>query len=150
MFHVAECSAVNINADYVTGFCEGEAAFAYNIQNDRAYPVFSVRQNSDGSDIVAGLREFFGVGKVYACAARGKTRQSAYYRVNRKDDLPVIVKHFTEFPLRGAGKLAVFYVWCALVNAYLSGQDRSILVELAERLTALQLKPCNHRKRNSK
>ena len=133
---------MNISADYVTGFCEGEAAFTYCTTYGSVVPCFSVRQTSSGEDVLRAIQAFFGIGRVYVCKARLPTKASSYYRVSRKDDLEVIVLHFTDYPLQGAIKQLVFAKWSALVDAYRYFRpDQVLMSQLAGDLSALQLRP---------
>lgn len=107
---------MNLNPWFVTGFCEGEGAFTYSRSGWTIQPKFSVRQRSDYDDLVCSLARFFGVGTVYNCQARGKTKASSYYVVIRREELQTIVNHFRAYPLQSARKQAAFEAWVDLVS----------------------------------
>ena len=98
----------NMNPWYVTGFCEGEASFTFsrNGKNNIAL-YFAVKLTAADSDLVEGIRDFFGVGKIYpvkkieAKEKCGRTKSAAYYRVSALGDLLPIVEHFDTYPLQG-------------------------------------------------
>lgn len=103
---------MNIDPWFVSGFAEGEGAFTYI---SGGTPVFSIRQRHDYTDLVQEIADFFGVGVVYPCRARGKSQANSYYRVHRACDLNRIIQHFNRYPLVSARKQAAYAAWKALV-----------------------------------
>jgi len=103
---------VNIDPWFVSGLVEGEGAFTYI---SGGTPVFSIRQRHDYADLVQMIADFFGVGVVYPCRARGRSQANSYYRVHRAIDLNRIIQHFDRYPLVSARKQAAYAAWKKLV-----------------------------------
>jgi len=137
---------MNIDPWFVTGFAEGEGAFTYQRTSTTVSPKFSIRQRNDYNDVVQAVADFFNVGIVYPCAARGKTQASAYYVVINRNDLPIVVEHFKKYPMVSRQKQKVFEVWAELVSTRQSvprGKVRTIETELnllARKLTSLNMR----------
>jgi hypothetical protein len=132
---------------FVTGFVEGDGAFTYSTTWSGAQPLFSIRQRCDYGDTIRKIAEFFGIGKVYICKSRLKTRTNVYYVVRRKRDLPKIIEHFDHYPMQGIKKRKVFEVWRQMVflksNTNRPKQDGTKwkIIELAKILSTLNMKP---------
>lgn len=132
---------------YVTGFCDGEAAFTYS----RGYGVFglyfAVKQREDNRQIVEELQRFFGnVGYIYKGKEAGPTKNSgltkpyAYYRVTKISELKVIVDHFDKYPLQSRKKQEAYQTWRQMVMHKLENYrdiDYDKLRALAEKLSTL-------------
>jgi hypothetical protein len=107
---------------YVTGFCEGEASFTFSRQGAHLALYFAVKLTGSDRPLLETLQAFFGgAGKIYAVKARagatprsGLTKKAAYFRVCRRDELPVILAHFDAYPLYGE-KAASYRVWRQMV-----------------------------------
>lgn len=138
-----------LNPWYVTGFCDGEAAFTYSRSGGTFGLYFSIKQREDNRQIVEDIREYFNyIGNIYRgkesnCAPKGGlTRPSAYYRVTKINDLQGITEHFDQYPLQSAKKHATYSVWRDMV-AYKADNYRNIdydkLRALAEKLSSLNL-----------
>lgn len=147
---------MNLNPQFVTGFCEGEAAFTFSRSTTRkmvrTVPRFSIRRRVDGGDVLQRIQQFFGIGALYPCRARGKTEETLYYVVTTKEDLPVVVKHFQDFPLVGVMKRKIFNLWSEMVEEYCRsafGADYQELECQARLLTSMQLRPRGFRLRSS-
>lgn len=140
----------------MTGFCEGEAAFTFSRTTGKhqvwTTPRFSIRQRFDGRDVLEAVKEAIGVGVIYDCAARGRTQPNAYYVVCAKDELPIVVKHFQSFPLRGEQKNKIFNIWREMVRIYTLrgyGYDLAEMDRLARLLTVMQLRPRGFKRRKN-
>lgn len=103
---------------YITGFCDGEAAFTYSKTGSRGNLnlYFSIKVNSDDRLLIEEIQNFFGVGRIYSVKARppgpysGPTRAAAYYRVQRIGELDRIVQHFDKYPL-SSKKAKAYQAW---------------------------------------
>ncbi|NOX97362.1 MAG: hypothetical protein GXO98_04755 [Nitrospirae bacterium] len=101
---------------FVTGFCDGEASFTYSRTGRGVNLYFSLKLREEDREVLEGIRNFFGVGKIYPVKAllpgsRGdKTCPSPYYRVCKVLELERIVGHFDSYPLVGR-KAASYRVW---------------------------------------
>lgn len=131
---------------YITGFCDGEAAFTYS-RNGSAFGLyFAVKQREDNRQIVEDIREYFNyVGDIY----RGKesnnvpkggfTQPSAYYRVTKISELKRILEHFDKYPLQSKRKHEAYKIWREMVMHKLENYrdtDYDILRSLAEKLSS--------------
>ena len=119
---------------YVTGFVEGEGTFTYSRNGKQMALYFAVKLPEVDEPILQDLRDFFGgIGSIYFLRARS----SAYYRVCRREQLPVIVEHFDAYPLRG-GKAAAYAIWREMVvlKQRFRQPDRDALRDLAAQLSA--------------
>lgn len=95
-----------LNPWYVTGLCEGEAAFTYSRRPGDITPVFGFRLREDDLNLVQALRQFFQVGTIYKVKGKpgggARNRQDAwYYRVSDSLGLLKIIEHFDQYPLSG-------------------------------------------------
>jgi len=106
---------------FVSGFCDGEAAFTFSRSGQGFSLYFSVRQREDNIAIVHALQNYFGgVGKIYLGKEQfptknsGHSKPTAYFRVCKQDDLLRIVEHFDKFPLQSK-KQEVYTVWKDMV-----------------------------------
>ena len=136
-----------LNPWYITGFCDGEAAFTYSRAGGTFALYFAVKQREDNRQIVEKLQEYFNhIGNIY----RGKeasptknsgfTKASAYYRVTRINELEVVVDHFDKYPLQSKKKLEAYRVWREMVIHKLENYrdiDYNTLRVLAEKLSSL-------------
>ncbi|MBU4346086.1 MAG: LAGLIDADG family homing endonuclease [Candidatus Omnitrophica bacterium] len=134
---------------YVTGFCDGEAAFTYSRDGGSFAVYFSIKQREDNRQIIDEIQEYFGyIGNIYRVKEAlptknsGFTKPSVYYRVNRIDDLKIVIDHFDKYPLQSKKKLEAYKVWREMVM-YKSENYRDIdyneLRPLAERLSSLNM-----------
>jgi len=132
---------------YITGFCDGEAAFTYSRSGGTFGLYFAVRQREDNRQIVEDIQEYFHyVGDIYRSKEAaptknsGLTKPSAYYRVNRVNELKVIIDHFDKYPLQSKKKLEAYKVWREMVMHKLENYrniDYDKLRALAEKLSSL-------------
>lgn len=107
---------------YVTGFVEGDGAFTFSRNGRQMALYFAVKLTGADKALLDDLRAFFGgIGALYRVAPRaaptpssGYTKESAYYRVCRREDLERIVEHFDRYPLRGT-KAASYAIWRQMV-----------------------------------
>ena len=134
---------------YITGFCDGEAAFTYSRAGGTFALYFSLKQRADSRQIVDDIQEYFHyVGTIYEGKEAlptnnsGFTQPSSYYRVTRIGELKVIVDHFDKYPLQNKKKLGAYQVWREMVMHKLKNYgdiDYNQLHALAERLSSLNL-----------
>lgn len=96
---------------YVTGFCDGEAAFTYSRSGGSFGLYFSIKQRDDNRQIVEDIRAYFNyVGYIYHAKGAqptknsGFTKPSAYYRVTKVGELRRIIEHFDRYPLQSKKK----------------------------------------------
>jgi len=134
---------------YITGFCDGEAAFTYSRAGRSFGLYFAIKQREDNRQIVEEIREYFHyVGNIYRNKESDPTKNSgfsqaaAYYRVTRISDLKVIVDHFDKYPLQSKKKQEAYQVWRLMVMHKLDNYravDYNELRQLAEKLSSLNL-----------
>jgi hypothetical protein len=141
---------VELDPWYVTGFCDGEAAFTYSRARGSFAIYFGIKQREDSQQILDDIWGYFqGVGYIYRnkesfpTKNSGSTKASAYYRVTRIDELKVIVDHFDKFPLQNKKKAEAYKVWREMVihkldNYRNTNYDK--LRTLAEKLSNLNSK----------
>lgn len=132
---------------YVTGFCDGEAAFTYSRTGGSFGLYFAVKQREDNRQIVEDIREYFNyVGYIYQgkesqqAPKSGFTKASAYYRVTRINELQRIVEHFDKYPLQSKKKFEAYKVWREMVLYKLENYrdvDYNKLHALALKLSSL-------------
>ena len=110
---------------FVTGLIEGIGSFTYSRSGKQFAVYFGVKNGS--SALLDDLHEFFGVGAIYR----------DYFRVQRRNDLTVVVEHFDRYPLRS--KRATYEVWREMVVAKQDFRkpNRERLDQLAEQLSQL-------------
>jgi len=136
-----------LNPWYVTGFCDGEAAFTYSRADGTFALYFAVRQREDNQQIVEEIQQYFGyVGSIYRGKEALPTKNSGfsqpnvYYRVTRINELKAVIDHFDKYPLQSKKKLEAYSVWRAMVIYKLEnyrGIDYDKLRSLAEKLSSL-------------
>jgi hypothetical protein len=139
---------------YVTGLCQAKGKFTYSKAGGSMLVHFGLTLGvSDGPLLQAIQRFFTGAGSIYFARLRGiaggpRAQSQLYYRVSRARELPVIVSHFTAYPLKGTKRLE-FDAWrqmaelkqrfrkpamteLAVLAARLSALKRPLLTPLAE------------------
>ena len=134
---------------YVTGFCDGEAAFTYSRAGGSFNLYFSIRQREDNRHIVEEIQRFFNfIGEIYRGkeALPGKrsgfTRPSIYYRTCRMHELKRIIEHFDKYPLQSR-KREAYSIWRQMAMHKIENYgdpDYNILRALAEKLSNLNQK----------
>ena len=132
---------------YITGFCDGEAAFTYSRTGGSLALYFGVKQREDNRQIVDDIRDFFNyVGKVYYQVESkegpksGFSQPAVYYRVTKADELQRIVEHFDKYPLQSNKKQEAYLIWRQMVKYKIDNFrniDYNILRDLAEKLSKL-------------
>jgi len=135
---------------YVTGFCDGEAAFTYSRAGGTFAIYFAIKQREDNKQIIEEIREYFNsVGDIYRHKESnpnqkgGFSKAAAYYRVTRIGELKAIVDHFDKHPLQSKKKYEAYQVWRQMVMYKLDNYrdiDYDQLRALAEKLSSLNLK----------
>lgn len=138
-----------LNFWYVTGFCDGEAAFTYSHASGVFNMYFAIRQREDNRKILEEMQEFFDyAGYIYRDKGSlptknsGFTKPSAYYRISRTEDLIKVIAHFDKYPLQSK-KNECYKIWKAMVlykNDNWRSADYDVLRPLAEKLSTLNQK----------
>jgi len=134
---------------YITGFCDGEAAFTYSRTSGSYGLYFAVKQREDNRQIIEEIYQFFNyVGNIYKgkeskeSPKGGFTKPSAYYRVTRSSELQVIIDHFDKYPLQSKKKFEAYKIWREMVVHKIDNfrsSDYNLLHALAEKLSRLNL-----------
>jgi len=116
-----------LDPGYVTGLIEAAGSFTFSRTSRQLSVYFAVKLPD--RELLEDLQAFFGVGRIYATGA------STYYRVNRREELPRIVAHFDQHPLRSR-KRETYEVWKQMVEAKAQFRrpDRVALARLTEQL----------------
>ncbi len=135
---------------YVTGFCDGEAAFTYSRTSGSFGMAFSIKQRQDSRKLIEDLQAFFGsIGNIYEVkeSREGKksgfTKPSVIYRVTRINDLRSVVDHFDKYVLQNQKKLEAYQAWREMVMYKLENYrdiEYDKLRVLAEKLSSLNSK----------
>jgi len=130
---------------YVTGFVDGEGAFTFSRNGRQLALYFAIKLTGADKAILDDIRDFFGgIGSIYRVAPRaaptpasGYTKEAAYYRVCRRDELERIVEHFDRYPLRGV-KARAYGIWRQMVilKRDFRKPAREELAELCAQLSA--------------
>jgi len=144
---------------YITGFCDGEACFTYSRTGTRGCLnlYFCIRLRDDNRYIVERIRNFFGVGKIYAVKPRppgphnGFTKASVFYRVHRVPELARIVQHFDKYPL-SSKKAMAYQIWkeMFMLKRKFRNPDFAKLEELASKLSESNSRNTALRRRKKK
>ena len=135
---------------YVTGFCDGEAAFTYSRSSSSGVAVyFALRQRKDNQGVVLSIKKFFkDVGNIYfgkealPTKNSGHTKENVYFRTTRISDLKHIIDHFDAYPLQSKKKEA-YEAWKDLVlhkQKNYGNVNKEIIENLAGKLSALNQK----------
>jgi len=136
-----------LNHWYVTGLCDGEAAFTYSRASKSFALYFAIRQKQENKQIIENIREYFKyIGTIYygkeskIGSKTGFSQPSVYYRVTKITELERIVEHFDKYPLQSEKKRQAYDAWREMVKYKLENFrdiDYSKLVVLAEKLSNL-------------
>lgn len=89
---------------FITGYSEASASYTYSRVGERYNIYFAIKFSWKDEYLAVAFMDFFGVGKLYPLYGRGGELKSFYYRVNKLDDLNVIVAHYDNYPLLGEKK----------------------------------------------
>ncbi|MEI6631360.1 MAG: LAGLIDADG family homing endonuclease [bacterium] len=132
---------------YITGFCDGEAAFTYSRAGGSFALYFAIKQREDNKQIIEDIQEYFNyIGDIYAqkkalpTQNSGFSQPAAYYRVTRINELKRIVEHFDKYPLKIQKKQEAYEIWREMVMHKLEHYrrvDYDNLKGLAEKLSSL-------------
>ena len=132
---------------YVTGFCDGEAAFTYSRSGGTFGLYFAVKQREDNRQIIEDIHEYFDyVGYIYhgkesqPSPNSGFSKPSAYYRVTKINELQRVIEHFDKYPLQSKKKQGAYKVWREMVKHKFENYrdaDYNKLLILAEKLSSL-------------
>lgn len=136
-----------LNPWYVTGFCDGEAAFTYSKAGGTFNLYFAIKQREDNQQIIQAIREHFRyVGNIYRSKEslpdknRDFPKPIVYYRVTRLSELQIIIAHFDKYPLQSTKKREAYNLWRDMVMHKLENYrniDYDTLKALAEKLSNL-------------
>jgi hypothetical protein len=136
-----------LNPWYVTGLCDGQAAFTFSRAGATIGLYFGIKQKDGNQQIIEKIRDYFHqAGNVYRNQESASTNnsvfpvQSVYYRVTKISELKVIVDHFDKYPLQSKKKLEAYQVWRQMVMYKLENYrdvDYNKLRLLAEKLSSL-------------
>lgn len=128
---------------YVTGFCDGEAAFTYSLQasSPGLSLYFNLKLHDRDRPLLKKIQVYFeGAGKIYVAKdPRPNAGLKAYYRVTNLDELQVIARHFDRYPLRG-WKAKGYAIWRQMVKLkfdHYGHPPNDELIELAHQLSRL-------------
>ena len=132
---------------YITGFCDGEAAFTYSRAGGSFGLYFAIKQREDSKQIIEDVQAYFQyMGTIYRVKESlpseksGFTKPSVYYRVTKINELKIIVDHFEKYPLQIKKKKEAYDAWRQMVLHKLENYrdvDYDELRRLAERLSNL-------------
>lgn len=90
-----------LNPNYVTGYTEASASFTYNKSNGRYNVYFALKFNWKDQILAESLLDYFSVGKLYPVYNTEGQLRSFYYRVNKIDELALVINHYDSYPLIG-------------------------------------------------
>jgi hypothetical protein len=134
-----------LNPWYITGFCDGEAAFTYSRNGGSFALYFGITQREDNAHVIEDIWEYFNyVGKIYRrkeappTKNSGFTNPSVYYRTTKIDELTIIIDHFDKYPLHSKKKRESYIIWREMVMHKLKNYrtaDYDKLRDLAEKLS---------------
>lgn len=134
---------------YVTGLCDGEAAFTYSRSGGTFNIYFSIRQREDNRNIVERIYQYFNyAGELYKgkqalpTANSGLTKPTVYYRVAKVNELKIIIQHFDKYPLQSKKRQA-YAIWREMAMHKIENYrdiDYDILRTLAAKLSSLNQK----------
>ncbi len=132
---------------YVTGFCDGEAAFTYSRSGGTFGLYFAIHQREDNRQIIDEIHSYFNyIGDIYInkeslpTKNSGFSKPAVYYRVTRIGELQRIVEHFDKYPLQSQKKHEAYLAWREMVMHKVENYrniDYDILRNLAEKLSLL-------------
>ncbi len=132
---------------YISGFCDGEAAFTYSRMGISYALYFAIKQREDNRQIVEDIRQYFNyIGKIYVSKESAPTnnsgfsKASAYFRVTRIDELKIVLDHFDKYPLQSNKKQVAYNTWRQMVLYKLENYrdiDYDKIRVLAEKLSEL-------------
>lgn len=138
-----------LNPWYLTGFCDGEAAFTYSRSGGTFGLYFAIKQREDNQQIIEEIRQYFNyIGNIYRAKEASPTKNSGftkpavYYRVTRINELRRIIEHFDKYPLQSEKKREAYNIWRQMAMHKLENYrdiDYNKLRALAEKLSSLNL-----------
>lgn len=83
-----------LDSGYITGYTEAIASFTYSKVGERYNIYFSIKFSWRDKLLAEMISDYFSVGKLYPVYSRDGALKSFYYRVNKIDDLAVVVNHY--------------------------------------------------------
>lgn len=125
---------MKLSKGYIVGLVDGEGSFTAfirdldqsteRIRRTRIEPRFYVKLVEEDKEILDGLKDFFGCGKVYFQKDIRRNHNN-YYRFevfNRKDLMPVIVPFFQENPPQFPSRRRDFEIFCVIMDEIQRGR----------------------------
>lgn len=141
---------------YVTGFCDGEAAFTFSRAGGSYCLYFAIRQRADNAQIIEEIYKYFNcAGYLYHAKgmaptkSSGLTQPSIYYRITKIDEFEVILRHFDKYPLQSVKKRETYNVWRDMVlykKEHYRDVDYDTLRKFADTLSQLNSKSRAYRR----
>ena len=112
----------------MTGLAEASASFSAARSGKSMTLAFSLERPGADWELLERLRDYFGgIGRLYP--GRGP-RGRALFRVNRRDELLLVVEHFELHPLQAPTRIRTFGVWRRMVELKAAHFRRPPLAEL--------------------
>lgn len=90
-----------MDSNYISGYSEASASFTFSRNNGRINVYFSVKFSWKDESLAFLFKEYFSVGKIYEIKDKNGILRAYYYRVNKLDELSVVVNYFDKFKLLG-------------------------------------------------
>jgi hypothetical protein len=116
---------------YVTGLAEAWGRFTFTRAGRVPTLLFELRVREADAIVAAGVRAYFGAGKLYRLGTSGR---AVCLRITRREELAKVTEHFERYPLAGA-KRHELAVWTEMVRLK-AGAFRRPPVDALERLAA--------------
>ena len=125
---------MKLSKGYIVGLVDGEGSFTAFVRNldqsterirrTRIEPRFYVKLVEEDKEILDGLKDFFGCGKVYFQKDTRKNHKNCYrFEVfNRKELAAVIVPFFQENPPQFPSKRRDFEIFCVIMEEIRKGK----------------------------
>jgi hypothetical protein len=109
---------------WLAGFTAGEGSFNLNVGAHQVSSQFTIKVRADDQPILEAVRQRWGgIGSLTVQPARGNSAPMAVYQVVGVRDLPVVLEHFENYPLRTC-KARDFAHWSAAVKHHASVHAR--------------------------
>ena len=147
MFHfrlfVMKLYSEELNPWYITGLCDGEAAFTFSRTGFKSLSLyFAIKLTRSDKGYLGTIRDYFGTGKIYyvkplsAKENAGWTKSAAYYRVSKLSELEKIINHFDKYPLQSQ-KVESYRIWRKIFFLKKSGFRKPDYIKINELIKQL-------------
>jgi hypothetical protein len=125
---------MELSKDYIVGLVDGEGSFTAfvrdldrsteRIRRTRIEPRFYVKLVEEDKEILNGLKDFFGCGKVYFQKDARKNHKNCYrFEVfNRKELTTIIIPFFQENLPQFPSKREDFKIFCVIMEKIREGR----------------------------